>query len=407
MGMIKDVVETTLLLADRRRRRTGRPRLHRPFLVAPLRSTDPSLFAHLVNAVRSGAGIPLVYAGRENKVADFLRRARAIYVLQDTTPKSAFAVCQWQHLPAAHLDAEVVYTATAGSALFVELASTESSGHFLRSVKAGRSTGPRPIVIATPENLCRPSAWLRCIQVDAREATVDASSPARVALPSSAALKAGETAATRMRQKDVPPDALWLICDSDDQSPPSPKWGDTPETFTTSPRPSRSTTEGDHLDAMAKSWRTNKLILWLLAGLGVPVLAAVLSFMVFWLLAAIWWLAPALRSSVSWSFSTLLSTIEVVTMVSAVWFAVSALVAINALWAAAKSKCVAYMWRRKEGFKTADWLGRTKRTVFLTRLLDGISFKPGKSWPDLWPTPPPNPHPQADYEVWPGDEEVQ
>ena len=66
MGMIQDIVETALMLADRRRRRPDHQRLRRPFLVEPLRPTDPNLAAQLVNTVRSGAGIPLVYAGREN-----------------------------------------------------------------------------------------------------------------------------------------------------------------------------------------------------------------------------------------------------------------------------------------------------------------------------------------------------
>ena len=383
--MLKDLVETAYLLADRlkKRREAGSPR--RPFLVEPLRTADPRLGKHLVAMVRAGAGVPLVLSMGENAPANFARALRSIFVLQDATRKPAFLVSAWKHARAEDFDRDLAFTATAGTVLFAVLAEGESSGHFKLSATAGPAGGQRLVAIARPEDLCDPTAWVRCVHVNtAAAAIVDTAGGPRtgLCLPSSPAAGPGTAAATRRRQKDIPPSAMWLICDSDDQPPPSEDWGDSEEQFASTPRHAAPLSESEHVKRTAKSQLWVRWFLWLVAG---PLIAAIVF---------------------PWPFTAQFDVMELpMLLISAAWMAVSSYAGVAVAGHEAASKIRSRRWPRMEKAGEWDWKGGAARGVTLGQMLHGVypnkKTSPGELWASTWPETAPDGDSRNSRSRWP------
>lgn len=369
--MIRDAMFLSGEIIKWRQKRRAAGIVWRPFLVGPLRTGDERIGKHLVDAVRGGAGVPMVYVRRANPVANFFRWLRFCVVLQDKTRKSAFEIVRWSHFPADHLAPEAANTGSAGSVLLVELAQSERRDHFKRSVKAGATASRRPIVLATVRDLCDATAWVRVIFVNGLRPVMDTQSQTRVALGSSTAVDSGTSAWSRIRQKDVPPDAIWLICDSGSQLPPAADWGSEPESFDASPRPPRSGHTEEYLKDEASSWRNSKAALWLVLGLELAAIPFALAVGVFD--------GGVSRGLLAFSIS---------------WLAVAVLLLVWGVWFAVSSAFVESWWDRcmipdiGEEATSAIWTGGTARGVFLGRLLHQVSYsrqwQKSRRWAVTW-----------------------
>ena len=339
---------------------TSSRRVSRPYLVEPLRTNDPRVGECLVEMVRGGAGVPLVCSQRKNGLWNLLRWTRLYCVLHDTTPSCVFEVVEWRHIPTPYLDSDVVYTWSASSVLFFRLADGERREHFKHSINIGLSGSRRPIVLAKVEDLCDPTAWVRRIYVNAVATGEDHQTRSGVSFPSSASMEVGATATSRIRQKDAPPGAIWLVCDNEEQAPPSPDWGDKPDSSNATPRPDGPLALEHHLKKQHKWWWTQKSMMLLIFGL-----------------------VPA-------GFTLYGSSVEEPGNVqmglgafSAVWFIATGAVAIVWMWAELRGRRLKHKWKKKEGAK-GEWTGGTARGVYLGRLIKDISFQDGKGLRDLW-----------------------
>ena len=360
MGWIKDIADLARPLIERLVKSGVSADVQRPFLVEPLRTTDARLGKHLVETVRSGAGVPLVCCRRETRFGNLMRWTRLYCVLQDTTPKSVFEVVEWRHIPAEYLDGEVVYQGSAGSVLFFHLADRERREHFERSANVGVSGSRRPIVLLKAEDLCNSSAWLRRIDVNVLDAGLDDNSRTGVALPSSLFSRLEGTATSRIRQKEVPPDAIWLVCDDDDLKPPSPDWGDEPESSRATLRPVHMPGVLEHLGKQAKRWRQQKWLFWFAFGL-----------------------VPAAFTMYG-SFVDDPGNFQIgMRVFSIFWLSATAVAAGISLWIAWRGSSKESKWEIGEEIR-AKWTGGTARGMFLGQLLKEVTFKNGKGWSELW-----------------------
>lgn len=345
------------LIVEWRRNRKTSGVVWRPYLVEPLRTGDKWVGRHLVDMVRSGAGVPMVYMRRPSLLANTLRRVRFRTILQDRTRKSVFEVASWRHVPASRMGSAVAFAGSAGSVLVLDLARRERREHFKRSLRAGVTGSRRPVVLATPDDLCDPAAWVRCVEVNGHRPVVDEQSRTGVCLVTWSIADPGSAAWSRVRQKDVPPHAMWLICDSDDQALPSHDWGETPESFAATPRPPSPLPDKDRLKEHSKWWRREKMALWVVLGLEPAALAIALALLV----------ANGGLDRGLWAFAI-------------AWLSVCALLLLNGLWSAATSAFSDCWWGRYmvpgigEDTSAANWTGGTARGVFLCQLLQKASL---------------------------------
>ena len=361
--VIRQVVGTLFDVADRLAQRRKKERVERPYLFEPLRTSDPIVAANMVRMIKSGAGVPLVPSRGDDlgKLRAFYRRARIEVATQRTTPKPAFEVIRWQHIQASDIDDELVCGGSAGSALLVCLDPKESRRHFIRSAQACLSGGRKLVALARPEDLDNPASWVRCVWVDAFRIADIRGVPTEMAIPSSSAIDPSQTATARLRQKDVPPGALWLFCDSDDQGEPGENWGENQQGHEAAPRPATPPGTNRRVKAKARSRRRYKSSIWLIAAF-VP---AGITFP--------WWSSDGLDN------------FEIGLLVFSVsWLAAAAAVAAAAAWALVKGECLALWWGLRDRGRAARWEMGTARALLLPQLLREVALKPGKEWEEVW-----------------------
>lgn len=362
--MIREIIGTMFDIADRVEKRKKKDRVARPFLVEPLRTSDPSVAPKLVKLIRSGAGVPLVRCDGDDvgMLRTFWRWARFALTTQEITEKPPFEVTRWRHRPVDDFGGDLVEQDTAGSVLFVDLDSTESREHFIHSTRPGLSAARRLVAILTPADLCDPTAWVRCVWVNAFAASPVSGSQTGVILPSSWAIDPAKAATTRMRQCDIPPEAMWLICDSDHQGAPETNWGEKEEGYDAAPRPAAPFKHERRLKGKAKWRRIYKLVMWVVAGAG-----------------------PAAFGISALGFSGDLDATETGLLAGAViWGAAMAVVAACAAWAITKDKCLTLLWRWRERGRPERWQKGTARGLLLSELLREVSVQPDRTWDDLW-----------------------
>ena len=217
-------------------------------------------------------------------------------------------------------------------------------------------------MIATAEELCDSTAWVRCFDADPNEMSVDERCRVRVAFPSSTT-QADRGTAYRMRQKDLPSDALWLICESEDLEPPAHDWGDKPESFVAAPRQYRQQPEKEHLEQQLNRLRKERWAMWSLMGV----------------------LAPGALLAISLTILSGAANMAVMA-VSISWLCLAVVAGAVSGLAAARNKWLTRKWRKREGFEEDEWVGGTARVVLLDGLLRQVSFRREKGWSDLWPS---------------------
>ena len=362
MSWIKEGIELWDRLTAAWKRLLDKEWVSRPFLVEPMRTADPDYREHVVTMIRAGAGVPLVRCKGPNRLADILRAARAVATLQDATPKPAFRAAGWKHTSTDQLDSDVVHTTTGSSILLVHLADQENAEHMTRSAQLGIFGDRRLVVIAVPEDLCDPNASVRCFYTNALAVERVEGEGSGVILPSSTSI-ADEQAVTVVKaQGSIPPSALWLICDSDNQTRPTEDWGRRGEEFMATRRQLAENSEmAEELRRQAKRLGTARIALFAFGGLG-PVAAFF-----------------------PWSIVDGLDSVDKAMLgISMAWLAVAVAVGVHMARAAAMSRRLSWRWRRQARNLGAQWTGGTLRGLFLRRMLKGVFLKKGKKAADLW-----------------------
>ena len=362
MTWIKEGIDVLDRLKAASKRILERERESRPFLVEPMRTSDPDYHEHLVAMIRSRAGVPLARCKGANKVANFVRIARTAVVLQNVTPKSGFRIAGWKHTATARLDSGVVHTTTGSSILLVHLGEEENVEHLIRSAQVGITKDLRLVVLATPEDLCDPDADVRCIYVNALAAQVVEKRGFGVILASSTSIADGQPVTIVKAQRDVPPSALWLICDSDDQTPPVDDWGNLGEEFMETQRPLGENSERDQvLKRQAKELGALRFTVLAISGLGPP------------------------AGLFPWSISEGLDSFDTIMLwISIAWLGMAAVIGIFMASAFFRSQRLSRRWRQQAGKHGAHWNGGSFRGVLLRRMLKGVFLKKGMKAVDLW-----------------------
>ena len=362
MTWIKEGIDVLDRLKAASKRILERERESRPFLVEPMRTSNPDYREHLVAMIRSRAGVPLAYCKGANKVANFVRIARTVVVLQNVTPKSGFRIAGWKHTATARLDSGVVHTTTGSSILLVHLGEEENVEHLIRSAQVGITSDRRLVVLATPEDLCDPDANVRCIYVNALAAQVVEERGVGVILASSISIADGQPVTIVKAQGDVPPSALWLICDSEDLTPPVDDWGNLGEEFMETQRPLVENSEVDQeLKRQARELGALRLGLFAICGLVPP------------------------AGLFPWSISEGLDSLDTIMLsISMAWFAMAGVIGIYMARAVVRSRRLSRRWRQQAGKNGAHWNGGSFRGVLLRRMLKGVFLKKGMKAVDLW-----------------------
>ena len=362
MTWIKEGIDALNWLKAASKRIFERERKSRPFLVEPMRTSDPDYREHLVAMIRSRAGMPLAHCKGANKVANFVRAARAAVVLQNVTRKSGFRIAGWKHTATDRLDSDVVHTTTGSSILLVHLGAEENVDHLIRSAQIGMTGDRRLVVLATPEDLCDPDVNVRCIYVNALDPPVVEKRGFGVILASSISIADGQPVTIVKAQRDVPPSALWLICDSDDQTPPVDDWGNLGEEFMETQRPLVDNSERDQvLKRQARELGALRFVLFALCGLGPPA-------------GLFWWS----NSEGLDSFATIILSISIA------WLVMAGVIGIYMAHAVEGSLRLSRRWRQQAGKHGAHWNGGSFRGVLLRRMLKGVFLKKGMKAVDLW-----------------------
>ena len=318
-----------------------------------------------VKMVQSGVGVPIQYRFHSRRGWDVLRLPWLLYFGSDTSPKPVFEIAAWEYRPVADLEAEGVYKDTGGSVLFVELSPGESSRHLLRSSRGKITDLTRVVVIATPAEMCDSKARVRRLEVEPFRARTDDRCSKRLAFP--------VTSAATVRKEEVPPGALWLVCASDEQAPPTSTWMQAPDGARTPQAVfDARTREGTkHVQASLRNVRRAKVFFWALFGLGIPLLT----------------FCSSVVTEAVWSDTTMAYSLVVAT---AIWLCVSVLFGLLVLAEAGISWVISCRWLKADAMSRAVWTGASRHCLAARGLLGAVSIidKPtwqavfAKVWPD-------------------------
>ena len=166
--------------------------------------------------------IPLEYDFGSPGYLGLVRRLRAS-LLRPSSPKSAYAIANFATSDYSTVPEDGEYSA-GGFRLVVELKHTESTRHFLRSLRTGTRTWKRTVAICGPGDLYCRDRVVTCFTVAPPVRRSDWRSTQHVTLYSSDPLFSGAHHGAEMWPDDLPGDTIWLVdigCSNGDITQPS------------------------------------------------------------------------------------------------------------------------------------------------------------------------------------------
>ncbi len=314
-----------------------------------LDSDGPTLAA----AYRCGNGAPLVYRPHGNQFVNVLRSAYLQWLAADTRRKPVFEVDGWGILPAKTAGNTSMYPHSSGAMLEVRLASGENSLHFKHSLAAWRSPTKRLVAIAGVDDLRDGTARVRCMYVDATSFDRGPDDPKTVLLASSTSMELEEGCIFTLRQKDVPAEAIWLMCNMANVRASAQDWGQKAEWHQSQPNPQSPQCHAhkEAVDRLLKADKGRNRMAWLLFGPGFSA-AILLASLTLWLLndeGSDQW-ATLAAISVIWAF---------ITTAAMIWIVLD--IATNHL----RKK----LWLQQDKMQPAEWTGGTLRGLAVGRLM--------------------------------------
>lgn len=322
----------------------------------------PSSGSHtgrIVTAVRSGLPIPTVLRSVDKRVSRVWRYVRRIFFTHGTTFKPIFEIEAWEYAPACRLDGSVVFEHSDGFALFVKLAVGELAGHLKYSAASLGSYGIT-VVVAPLESLEESQVPVYCFRVTSVGLHVDQRCRRSVMFNSERPTKSHEpTAWSVLDQAQIPPNALWLICDHGEVD-----LGDGWERCRTGRQMARRPAVPPNevlINTIRRQTRREaiaKIGLWALGAIGVPLVAllvlpstlggrdAAVDFGAFWIVCFIF-LAFVVLSRELWE------------------------------------RIRGWIWQL-QGEKAARWMGRTTWALAAGRMVRQVTLLADRKNQDLW-----------------------
>ena len=359
-------------------------RPHRYPLLQPIFERDRERGRLLVDLVRQTSVPPLRGFVHPLRLRTADRWATRNLFTFDTDPKPAFAIKSWRFDLERDLDASEFFGHSTGFLLRVELEQGESRSHLLKSFKNGKSVEKRVVAIAPVEALADPTVWVRCLVVNAYAADAPDSQKSMIGVQSA---RESETV-FRARQKDIPDDALWLICRGQGQTQPGPDWGHSSDHFDADPDdfPQMPKKHREHLERARRRDRQRQWRLWLMAVPGFVVGLVVMGILLGTLGVFLQWWFSLFGSPIQWPW-------WLTEVILRVWFYFAVVpwsvgVSLAALLWLSKSldaRSTKRRWLRRDGRKeTTYWPGGTAECLRLGHLYFAGPNLDADQWQHYW-----------------------
>ena len=342
----------------------------------PARPFQRSTPEKLARSMRCSGRVPISHYRHQRRLVAFWRAVTLYLFPVKTLPKSAFTVVDWQYEPSALTGLAAGHPYCGGFELRVRLHRHENRYHLRRSLQVGglRARSRRLVVIASAREIFDPESWVRYLVVDADTLCLPKQSRGWVAVRGADPSSVDAPVVHRLRHKEVPDGAVWLIVPTSAYCPPaadSEEAADrldqqTRATIEAAPQDCRDIDNEDYVRYWVKWNRKVTLAIWALLGPGAFVVA---------LLALS--LALAFLERLPAAFVTVVE----VGIVAWVWYS-SAYAVVSGLACAQllHETLTARAWRRRENQAHSDWKGGTDECLVVGRLLRrGPSLRP-KEW---------------------------
>ena len=331
-------------------------RQHRKPATQPPRTYGNTTPEVLARSIRCSGRVPIDQHKNRPRPFSAWQKHRDDFVSSSTKPKSAFTLTDWQYQPITPTGLAKRYPYCGGSMLRLSLHPHENRSHLKRSLNADKSGGRarRLVVIASVQDMFKPTSWVRCIVVNSKTLHREKGDPHAVVLRTADPLSLEKPNVHRRTQKDVPADALWLIVPTPDYRAPSTIWGQIPErhnnqTTLGDPETQESDDIGDE-DFVKKHMTYRRIIQFLMWIALAPVM-----------LAYLW--------AYMWCLGYLFPQVSAPISVTDLWLVVYVIPLIAALSYLAVTAFRACRWRRRDGQEHTTWQGRTEECLIMGAVL--------------------------------------
>ena len=364
-------------------------RHHRRPLTQPSRPPNPCgtfLPQNLVKSIPRSGRVPIENYVHPRKLVNLWRLFRLNFLTFRTSPKPAFLIADWRFEPRHSSQPGTHSRYLGGFILSVTLHQNENRWHLRRSLRHSKSStrNRRLVVLASAQDLVEPTAWVRCMVVDTDQMDLPKGDYGKFAMASADPLAHNGSTSYRLRQKNVPDDAIWLISIDSSHTEPCSNWGQTPESVESPPLPTTQEVHKDEdcdnleheIDRLLRRSRIGTLLVWLFLGPGVVLLMAVVTVLVFLTLTIshLEFFAFTISSRADPIIYTILGA------VGAIWIVTYLYALVFYLLSLAQESIRGRWWSRRESRPLRAWKGGTQECLIMGSLLRRGSFLQKKDW---------------------------
>ena len=368
-------------------------RSHRRSLTQPSRPPNPCgtfLPQNLVKSIPRSGRVPIENYVHPRKLVNLWRLSRLNFLTFRTAPKPAFLIADWRFIPRHSSRPGTHGRCLGGFILNLTLHQNENRRHLRRSLRHSKSSirRRRLVVVASTQDLIEPTAWVRCMVVDTDQMDLPKGDYGKVALASADPLAHNGPTSYRLRQKNVPDDALWLVSIDSSHTEPCANWGQNHESVESLPLPSTQEVRGDEdcgileddIDRLLRGTRIGTLLVWILLGPGVVLLMVVVTALVFLTLtiSRLEFFAFTISSRADPIIYTILGT------AGAIWTATYLSALVFYLLHLGGESVRGRWWSHRESRPLRAWKGGTQECLIMGSLLRRGSFLRQKDWRHHW-----------------------
>ena len=189
----------------------------------PARPFQGSTPEKLARSMRCSGRVPISHYRHQRWLVAFWRAVKLYLFPVKTLPKSAFTAVDWQYEPSALTGLAAGHPYCGGFELRVRLHRHENRYHLRRSLQVGglRARSRRLVVIASARDIFDPESWVRYLVVDADTLCLPKQSRGWVAVRGADPSSVDAPVVHRLRRKEVPDGAVWLIVPTSAYCPPA------------------------------------------------------------------------------------------------------------------------------------------------------------------------------------------
>ena len=368
-------------------------RPHRRPLTQPSRPPNPCgtfLPQNLVKSIPRSGRVPIENYVHPRKLVNLWRLLRLNFLTFRTAPKPAFLIADWRFKSRHSAQPGTHCRYLGGFILNLTLHQNENRWHLRRTLqhRKGSTRNRRLVVVASAQDLVEPTAWVRCMVVDTDQMDLPKSDYGKVALASADPLAHNGSTSYRLRQKNVPDDALWLISIDSSHTEPCANWGQTPESIESLPLPTTQEVYEDedcgiledHIYRLLRGSRIGTLLVWILLGPGVVLLMAVVTVLGFLTLtiSRLGFLDLTISRRADPIFYTILGT------VGAIWIVTYLYALMSYLLSLGRESIRGRWWSHRESKPLRAWKGGTQECLIMGSILRRGAFLRQKDWRHHW-----------------------